>query len=212
MCREKADVNENVVKDWKEKLRSLMEGHSPSNIYNTNETGLLYDLQLNKMLCYRNEKCFGGGKSKMMITVLLAVNADGTDKLKPFVIGRAKAGFSGTQVESDEKVIFLFDPSEEVIWKEVTPGIDFSNYVTSDDGLSICATEVNEIVVLSEPVNSNSDAEIDNETPIKTYLMQQDVNEVVFSSLHKVKKELFRVRNQGNCQTLLSSTHFKISN
>lgn len=75
-------------------------------------------------------------------------------------------------------------------------------------------------------MNSDSDAEIDNETPIKTvtfshalhgfetvktYLMQQDVNDEVFSSLHKVEKELFRVRNQGNCQTSITQ-YFKISN
>lgn len=89
VCGEKADVNENVVKDWKEKLLSLIEGYSPSNIYNADETGLFYDLQPDKTLCYRNEKCFGGKKSKIRLTVLLAVNADGTDKLKPFVIGRA---------------------------------------------------------------------------------------------------------------------------
>ncbi|GBN48308.1 hypothetical protein AVEN_168893-1 [Araneus ventricosus] len=82
-----------------------------------------------------------------------------------------KAGFPGTQEESDEndeEVIFPFDPSEELVWKEVASGIDFNDYVTCDDGLSICASEVNEIADLSEPMNSDSDAEIDNETPIKT--------------------------------------------
>ncbi|GBN82070.1 Tigger transposable element-derived protein 4 [Araneus ventricosus] len=60
-----------------------------------------------------------------------------------------KAGFPCTQVESDEKVIFPFDPSEEVMWKEVAPGIDFNDYVTCDNGLSIYATKVNDIVDLS---------------------------------------------------------------
>ena len=59
-----------------------------------------------------------------------------------------KAGFPGTQVESDENSY----PSE-VICKEVVPGIDFNDYVTCDDGLTLCANEVYEIVDLSEPIN-----------------------------------------------------------
>ncbi|GFT40286.1 hypothetical protein TNCV_627771 [Trichonephila clavipes] len=36
-----------------------------------------------------------------------------------------------------------------------------------DDGLPICAIEVEEIVDLSEPINSDSNAEIDNEALFK---------------------------------------------
>ncbi|GFW32550.1 hypothetical protein TNCV_677071 [Trichonephila clavipes] len=63
-------------------------------------------------------------------------------------------------------------------------------------------------------MNSDSDAEIDNETlikiatfsnalhyseTVKTYLMHQDVNVTVFSSLHKVgeKKNFFEKRSYG---------------
>lgn len=133
-----------------------------------------------------------------------------------------KAGFPGTQGESDEY-------NEDIApLEEVAPGIDFNDYVTCDDGLSICATEVSEIVDLSEEMNSDSDVEInnENETPIetvtfsnalhgletvKTYLMQQYVNDSVFSSLHKVEKELFLVKNQRNFQTTLTQ-YFKSSN
>ncbi|GFW37020.1 hypothetical protein TNCV_5019181 [Trichonephila clavipes] len=41
---------------------------------------------------------------------------------------------------------------------------DFNDSVTFDDGLPIGTTEVQEIVDLSEPMNSNFDAEIDCET------------------------------------------------
>ncbi|GFV83138.1 hypothetical protein TNCV_1898651 [Trichonephila clavipes] len=59
-----------------------------------------------------------------------------------------------------------------------------------------CAIEIQEIIDLSEPMNSDSDAEFDNETltktvtfanvlqcleTVKTYLLQQDVNDTVFS-------------------------------
>ena len=91
----------------------------------------------------------------------------------------------------------------------------------------ICSTEVSEIVELSKPVKtSDSDTEIDNEThsenvtfsnalkgfkTVKTYLMLHDVNDAIFSSLHKIEKELFRVMNQENSQTSLHQ-YFQISN
>ncbi|GFV04912.1 hypothetical protein TNCV_503251 [Trichonephila clavipes] len=59
--------------------------------------------------------------------------------------------------------------------------------------LSECATEFDEIVDSSEPMNSDSNTEIDNETPIKSAtfpnvfivskLGKQDVNDAVFLSI-----------------------------
>ncbi|GFU93544.1 hypothetical protein TNCV_947861 [Trichonephila clavipes] len=72
-----------------------------------------------------------------------------------------------------------------------------------DGGLPACATEVEDIVNLSEPTKSDAYAEIDIETPttiqafsnasqcletVKTYLMQRNVNVAVFSFLNKVLK------------------------
>ncbi|GFV65103.1 hypothetical protein TNCV_2304101 [Trichonephila clavipes] len=68
---------------------------------------------------------------------------------------------------------------------------------------SIYANEVDEIVDLSKHMNNDSDAEIDNEAPdkcvtssnvllclntVKTFLMQRDVDDAVFSSFHEVEK------------------------
>ncbi|GFS53247.1 hypothetical protein TNCV_1035591 [Trichonephila clavipes] len=71
----------------------------------------------------------------------------------------------------------------------------------------ISANEVQEIVDLSNPMNSDYGAEFDNETLIKPITlsnalhcldsvdyMQQDINDAVFSSLHKVEKS--EARNQ----------------
>ncbi|GFT95819.1 hypothetical protein TNCV_311721 [Trichonephila clavipes] len=80
---------------------------------------------------------------------------------------------------------------------------NFTDYETFHDGLLICATEIEGIAHLTEPMNSDSDAETDNEIPIKTvafsnalrcletvktYLMQQDVSNAVFNSLYKSGK------------------------
>ncbi|GFT36240.1 hypothetical protein TNCV_1410681 [Trichonephila clavipes] len=83
----------------------------------------------------------------------------------------------------------------------LTPKQD--RYDTFDDGLSICATEVDEMVDLSEGMNSDSNTEIDHGTPIKTAtfanvlycletgeiylsLMPRDVKDAVFSSVHSL--------------------------
>ncbi|GFU88866.1 hypothetical protein TNCV_4445411 [Trichonephila clavipes] len=47
--------------------------------------------------------------------------------------------------------------------------------MTNDDELSVCATEVEEIVDSSELINSDYDAEIDHETPIKTVAFFNDL-------------------------------------
>ncbi|GFW72636.1 hypothetical protein TNCV_3798641 [Trichonephila clavipes] len=79
----------------------------------------------------------------------------------------------------------------------------FNDSVPFDDGFPTGATEVQEIVDLPEPMKSNFDEEMDNETliitatlsnalhcleTVKKYLMQQDVNDAVSSSLHNVEK------------------------
>lgn len=93
--------------------------------------------------------------------------------------------------------------SEAIIRKEIVPEIIFNDYVIYDDGLSTCETEVNKIKIinLSKPINSYSDAGIDNDIlaetitfyhglygleTMKTYLTQQDINDSIFPAHYKV--------------------------
>lgn len=90
MCGEKRSVDPDSVAKWKsETLPELIKGYSPSNIFNADETGLFYNLQPDKTLCFQNEKCHGGKRSKIRLTVLLAANSDGSEKLPPYVIGKS---------------------------------------------------------------------------------------------------------------------------
>ncbi|GFX18278.1 uncharacterized protein TNCV_4305791 [Trichonephila clavipes] len=78
--------------------------------------------------------------------------------------------------EKDKKLFLISSRS-------TTQGIfsDFKDSETFDDGLPTCVTGVEEIVHLSKPMNSDSDAEIDNDTPVKS---------VTFSnSLHYLETE-----------------------
>lgn len=43
----------------------------------------------NKTLNFRSEKCHGGKHSKQRLTLLLAANMDGSEKLKPLILGKS---------------------------------------------------------------------------------------------------------------------------
>jgi len=90
VCGESADVSDDVVNEWKINLRELLEGYKPCDIFNADETALFYKCMPDKTLAFKNEKCSGGKHSKERLTLLLAVNMTGTDKLKPLLIGKSK--------------------------------------------------------------------------------------------------------------------------
>jgi hypothetical protein len=79
------------LKKWrKEHLLKIFEGYEPKNIYNTDESGLFFRLPPNKTLSLKADPCNSGKNSTERITVLLACNANGTDKLPPSVIEKSE--------------------------------------------------------------------------------------------------------------------------
>lgn len=89
ICGESSSVNVGVCSDWHTKLSSIIEDYEPRNIFNTDETGLFFKCMPDKTFTFKDEKCHGGKHSKERITVLLAVNMNGSEKLKPLIIGKA---------------------------------------------------------------------------------------------------------------------------
>lgn len=85
---EAASVNLQTVDDWKATLSATTEGYEARDIYNADETGLFFRVQPSKSLSLKGEACHGGKCSKERLTVLLCCNMDGSDKLKPWVIGK----------------------------------------------------------------------------------------------------------------------------
>jgi hypothetical protein len=61
-----------------------------SDINNTDEKGLLFNLQARKNFSFQRYFYHGGIKSKQWVTVLLAFNEDGSDKLPYLVTGKYK--------------------------------------------------------------------------------------------------------------------------
>ena len=58
-----------------------MKNYKVCDIFNAEETGLLYKGMPNKTLQLKGEKCHGGNKSKEKLTVLATSNMDGSEKI-----------------------------------------------------------------------------------------------------------------------------------
>ena len=86
---EAADVNEEIVINWAQRLPNLCEGFSAEDIFNVDESGIFYKALPDRSLTLKGEQCKGGKKAKERITVLLCCSQTG-EKLKPLVIGKAE--------------------------------------------------------------------------------------------------------------------------
>ena len=79
------------MEEWKETvLLATLEGYSPSDIYNDNETALFYKSLPHRTYCHADDKPSGSAKRKDRLTLLIITNMDGSDHRKLSVIGKAK--------------------------------------------------------------------------------------------------------------------------
>lgn len=91
VCGESAAVNQETVKDWKEcQLKELLSKFPPEDVFNADETGLMWQLLPDRTLTFKGETCNGGKRAKNRITLLLTANMTGTEKLPLLVIGKAQ--------------------------------------------------------------------------------------------------------------------------
>ena len=85
---EAADVSEETVDSWKERLETIMEGYEARDIWNLDETGCFYRALPEKTLAQKKSNCKGGKKAKQRLTIAFIANAAG-EKEVPIVIGKA---------------------------------------------------------------------------------------------------------------------------
>ncbi|XP_060865257.1 tigger transposable element-derived protein 6-like [Metopolophium dirhodum] len=88
VCGESASVDPCNSQDLKNELIDLLVDYDARDIFNSDETGLFYKCLPDRTLTFKNEKCHGSKNSKERITVVLAANMDGSQKLKPLMIGK----------------------------------------------------------------------------------------------------------------------------
>ncbi|CAB5388009.1 unnamed protein product [Rhizophagus irregularis] len=98
ILREKAkefaqDLNiaENAIgfsNELRAELQELISKYDPNDVFNFDKTGLFYHMTPNQTLA--SGPVSGTKKDKTRITVLLRCNSNGTEKIKPLVIGNAQ--------------------------------------------------------------------------------------------------------------------------
>ncbi|KAK3090297.1 hypothetical protein FSP39_010713 [Pinctada imbricata] len=89
MSGERGDVDNDVVQDWIEKLPLLCRDYSPDDIFNMDETGLLYRDTTRQSFYNKGDDCAGGKRSKERVTLALCSSMT-SKKLMPLLIGKAK--------------------------------------------------------------------------------------------------------------------------
>jgi hypothetical protein len=70
VCGESKDMDESVVSEYKLKLLELILPYEPKNIYNADETRLLFRALPTKSLVVKGGKCTEGKMSKERLTLL----------------------------------------------------------------------------------------------------------------------------------------------
>lgn len=89
-CGESAAVNQEECDNWiRDVLPTILAPYEADDIFNADETGLFFKCLPDKTLTFKNEKCYGGKLSKERVTLLLAANMSGSEKLKPVIIGKS---------------------------------------------------------------------------------------------------------------------------
>jgi hypothetical protein len=69
-------------------VEPIVTQQAPKDIFNLDKVGLFYNAQPKKTLALKGEKCQGGKGYKDGVTFLLCCNADGSEKLRPFIVGK----------------------------------------------------------------------------------------------------------------------------
>ena len=71
-------------------LPGLLASYEPRDIYNADETALFFRAQPARTMIYKNMDCNNTKICKERVSLLLTANMDGSDKLKPLVIGKSE--------------------------------------------------------------------------------------------------------------------------
>ena len=79
-----------LVTEWQSKtLPDLLSKFEAKDIFNADETGVLYRLLPDKTWSFKGDPCNGTKRSKDRLSVMVAANMDGSEKLPLFVIGKS---------------------------------------------------------------------------------------------------------------------------
>ncbi|CAF0903433.1 unnamed protein product [Brachionus calyciflorus] len=83
-------VDPTTIKNWLKILPDLIKGYTSNNIFNADETALFYKALPDKTMYISGLPCNSDKQLKQRLSLLLGSNWDGSEKLKPIVIGSSK--------------------------------------------------------------------------------------------------------------------------
>lgn len=87
---ESQSVDQDACRNWLDTvLPREIAGYDPKDVFNADETALFFRALPERTLALKGDKCKGGKQVKQRITLLLFANMDGTERIKPIVIGRS---------------------------------------------------------------------------------------------------------------------------
>ena len=88
---EKQDADDFGAERWvMEALPDIIKDYEPRDIFNADETGLYWRAIPDGTLAFKNCETSGSKIPKERVTLLLACNMDGSEKLEPLTIGKSK--------------------------------------------------------------------------------------------------------------------------
>ena len=74
--------------DYLSEIKILVNQYGESNVFNMDETGLFYKIIPSKSICKNSRKGYKNFKDR--VSIMLCSNMDGSEKLKPLIIGKSK--------------------------------------------------------------------------------------------------------------------------
>jgi hypothetical protein len=86
---ESVGMDESVINRWKHNLPNTIQGYDTRDVWNVDETGLLWKCVPNCNLVLQGEKCKASKLAKERFTIALICSATG-EKFKPLVIGKSQ--------------------------------------------------------------------------------------------------------------------------
>lgn len=89
LCGEASLVNSEVISQWLSgDAKEILETYAAKDIFNGDETGLFWRMMPSRSYVTKDDPCHDGKKSKDRVTVMIAANSDGSEKLPLLVIGK----------------------------------------------------------------------------------------------------------------------------
>ncbi len=78
-----------AMDEWRQTLPQLLEPYHPRDVFNADETGLFFQLLPDATYTFKGDTCHGSKRSKQRLSVMVATNMDGSEKLPLLVIGKS---------------------------------------------------------------------------------------------------------------------------